>query len=593
MTLPRTHAKRLTDREQSKQTLLGRAKRIAHILSGIPTGSDAWTEDDHRDHVFGADRRLPPGPPPIDPARRAILEADLAQIAEARRDEALPYGPARPRPVDPPQPSPEDRARWDDWRSEIAPIPRSSKLSDSLPPSYGIDPMDRGTHQAVANQAAKVISALESCGHWRNVYACPSHGAWAATARCGHRLCTPCAVVRRSDLLARYASELTNLGTDTEPAAPMLTLTQKTEPGEWLSDAFARLQERHTSFVRSVRLELHGCKEINENPECFDWRGKGGRARGRARRIALTRARANRDGIGGLSSFEATPRPRKTWHAHAHILIREPAHVPDAWTVPHWTKARPLDPWRFRYLWAVALVDGRTKAGVARIAQLAVAYHAGRKTWLRKQRAQTRLLQAKAAETKALKAWAKACARTTVAGFEVPAVPSGVDLKLVHPAEGVKYLTKGYDTDPKRGAPLTDWHLWQLLIGTYYLRRTIPWGTLYNLPKEPEKENDEQDDEEHRPCPHCGAKSAPIPRDQWKGSGAAPDTLLIALRLDRRPYSPRGPPLSLAPESRRVPLPALGFSRAELDLMLALGEVRAPSPQARQDGELLAVGSLA
>ena len=162
MTLPRTHAKRLTDREQSKQTLLGRAKRIAHILSGIPTGSDAWTEDDHRDHVFGADRRLPPGPPPIDPARRAVLLADLAQIAEARRDEALLYGPARPRPVDPPQAIPRGH-RLDgttgDPRSPRSPGPLNSPIH-SLRLTGSIQ-ADRGTHQAVANQAAKVISALE------------------------------------------------------------------------------------------------------------------------------------------------------------------------------------------------------------------------------------------------------------------------------------------------------------------------------------------------------------------------------------------------------------------------------------------------
>lgn len=596
MTLPRTHAKRLTDREASKQTLLGRVKRIGHCLAGIPTGKDAWTVDDHRASIVAPPAIIPAihierlrrethgveGPPTL-AEHQAEVVADQSVAPAVKIDRRLGPGPkttpqrrqeigarlAAPKGIRalPKLPDAAALARWNDWKATAAPVPRTSIMDDVLPPSFGVDPGDRITHQRIADQAAKAIAALESCGHWRGVYQCPSHGAWAATSSCGHRLCTPCQVRRRAELLDRYGPHLTTI-TDKatgSPRVPMLTATQEGIPGEWLGQSFDRLLERHRAFARSVQKELTGT----------DCRGK----------LARKQAKKDRRNIGGLTSLEATPRPDRSWNAHAHILLREPAHVPDAWTVPGWRK-RPLDPWRFRLLWATALIDGRSSDGAAEIAQLTAAYTAGRQAWIRKMRANKPLTTARAreAEKAQLKAWALAC--------KAAGVPSVVDLRWVHPAEGLKYVTKGYDLDPKRGEPLTDWHLWQLLIGTYYLRRSIPWGSLYRLPKADEAEKDDETDD--RPCPHCGAASIPIPRDQWKGSGAVTDALLIAFRLDRREFQPRGSPdRKLAPVSRPAPLPALGFSRAELDLMIALGEIRAPSPQAPQGGELLEAGSLA
>jgi len=540
---PRPFVKRREDREKSRAVLLNRCRYIAQQLAGIPTGREIYTDEQHREHVFGRDtREAPPAPPSPSPERREAMEWNLS----ARADERLLFGPRRAR-VPVPAPTAEERAAFAAWRLEQPTTPRSSKVYWSLPPSFGIDPGDRGGHQQLADQADKAIRALESCGHWRQVYACPEHGAWAATSRCGHRLCTPCAVVRRSEMLDRYGPHLTNISDDqAEPRVPMLTLTQVGEDGEWLSEAFDRLQARHRAFTRAVRIELHGVREIHEHPECFDHRGKGGRARGRARRELMKKGRENRGGVGGLTSLEATPRPGKRWNAHAHVLLREPEWVPDGWTVPHRTKARPLDPWRFRFLWATALIDGRTRRGRGMLAMLRAAYKLGRAAWLRKQRARQRLAEAKAKERRALKTWARSC--------KAAGVPSVVDLRFVHPAEGVKYITKGYELDPKRGAPVTDWHLWQLLVGTYYLRRTVPWGTLYRLPK-PEEQDPPDEQPEHRPCPHCGAKSAPIPREEWRGSGAAPDTLLMALRLDRRPYRPRGPPSGAAARAAREAAP--------------------------------------
>ena len=78
-------------------------------------------------------------------------------------------------------------------------------------------------------------------------------------------------------------------------------------------------------------------------------------------------------------------------------------------------------------------------------------------------------------------------------------MPAVVDLRHVHPAEGLKYITKGFSADGG-DAPdeaLTDWHLWQILLGTYYLRRSIPWGSLYRLPKPDEAK--EPEDTDHRP----------------------------------------------------------------------------------------------
>ena len=104
----------------------------------------------------------------------------------------------------------------------------------------------------------------------------------------------------------------------------------------------------------------------------------------------------------------------------------------------------------------------------------------------------------------------------------------------------------------RKANPVTDWHLWQLLTGTYYLRRTIPWGSLYRLPKvDQAEEGHAHDDDAHANCPLCGARSAPVPRDQW--SGAVTDTKLVGFKLDRKPFRPRGPPV-VVPE-QQPPLP--------------------------------------
>ena len=563
----RSQVKRRDDRQAAKLTLLNRARRITHILSGIPTGKDAWTVDDHRQALIGADRRAPPGPT-ITPARRAELQAARA---EGRR--------AAP-------PTAAESAAWSLWRSQTPTVTRSSAMADSLPESYGVDPMDRITHQQIANQAAKAVSALESCGHWRGVYSCPSHGAWAATARCGHRLCVPCAVVRRSELLKRYGPWLSTNDTPDGPRVPMVTCTQVSIDGEDLAVAFARLQERHRAFTRAVRAELAGTSCTTK--------------------AAIKEAKRARQDIGGLSSLEATARPGRRWNAHVHILLREPAKgtVPDEWTVPHWRK-QPLNPWRLRLLWATALLDGRTTADAEHLAELRQAYRVGRDAWRRKMRARTRKTRARKLELVALRAWRQVCLAA-----DVPAI---VDLKSVHPAEGLKYLTKGFDLDPSRGAPVTDWHLAQLLVGTYYLRRTVPWGSLYRLPKAtcgqvgpdgeacglapahqgehkaangatwPRQDGDEcapgvAEDDGHRACPHCGADSAPLVREAWRGSGAVPDSVLTALRLDGLEFRPRPPPGGALRALYEAPQAPPGAREQDPALVLALGECL-PAPR--------------
>lgn len=533
----RTAVESLESRDAARTLLLNRARRISHALSGIRTGAAATI--DHRRESLGVDRRPGHGPS-ITGARRAQLVAALAAGA--------------------PPPSPSARAveRWEEWRAHARRPEFEPGPGDELPPSFGIPTrdgaQDRGTLQRVAGQAAKCVSALESCGHWRGVYSCPNHGAWAATSRCGHRLCVPCSVVRRSEMLARYRPFLA--GTNSDPAAkvPMLTLTQEGRDGAWLADEFDRLTTRHRAFTRAVSAELTGT-------DCTS-------------KKARKAARADRRHVGGLTGLEATPRPCLNpdpdrpavgrWNAHAHVLLREPAHVPDEWTVPGWT-GRPLDPWRFRFLWASCLLDGRTSADRSRLSELRAGYRAGRERWLRKMRARERKAEARARETAELRRWEKTCRRL--------GVPAVVDLRHVHPAEGLKYITKGFSADGG-DAPdeaLTDWHLWQILLGTYYLRRSIPWGSLYRLPKPDEVKEPEETD--HRPCPHCQTMSAPIPRAQWRGSRAVPDYLLMAYRLDRAPFVPRGPPAaeqSTPPELRsfaQVPPP----TERERPLWEALG----------------------
>ena len=519
--MTRTHLKRQEDREASKTVLLNRCRRITHILAGIPTGGDAWTVDDHREHVFGADRRATPGPTITD-ERRAELLADFAAGRACRA------------------PTPAESSAWSEW-AEAQPTPeRSSVMADCLPASYGVDPGDRITHQRIADQAAKAVAALESCGHWRGVYSCPKHGKWASTARCGHRLCVPCAVHRRAELLKKYGPWLGRNRPDQverSELVPMVTVTQPSKEGELLGEAFDRLTKRHKAFTRAVTDELGGRSTLAKHPHGCN--------------------------VGGLTNLEATPRPGRRWNAHAHILLREPEHVPDEWTVPG-RRARPLDPWRFRLLWAAALFDGRKTADRDSLAALRRAYASGRAAWLRKQRARKHKAKAGAIESARLKEWAAVCRALDV--------PSIVDVRKVHPAEGVKYVTKGFSFSGgwekyrdaqgrerfRKANPVTDWHLWQLLTGTYYLRRTIPWGSLYRLPTVDQAEEGHDHDDDHANCPLCGARSAPVPRDQW--SGAVTDTKLVGFKLDRKPFRPRGPPVvvpeqppPLRPELRDAP----------------------------------------
>ncbi len=495
--------------------------------------------------------------------------------------------------------------------------PATSLLEWSLPPEFGIPPADRITHQRIADQAAKAISGLESCGHWRGVYSCPDHGAWAATGRCGHRLCVPCSVARRADLLSRYRAHLSIRGSGKTEQAPMVTATQVSIDGESLADALERITVRHRAFTRAVLRELPGTTDLT----------KDGRKS----------ARLARDHIGGLSSFEATPCPRleppkdgenpiaERWNAHVHILLREPPKrtIPAEWTVFLGGRSVPLNPWRFRFLWATCLLDGRTTKGAAAIAELDEAYQAGSDAWRKKLRARSpgRRLASRQVEARELARWRDLCA-----ALEVPSI---LDLRHVHPAEGIKYLTKGYSTHagPNDDAhPLTDWHLAQLLIHSYYFRRTIPWGSLFRLPKErcgaiyakPEKEDkgdkgdqpsspcvlkpghagDHRDDSggtwgrkpgdrceppptadpSHASCPLCGTDSEPIPRDLWRSSKATPDTVFMAWRLDRVRVVPRGsrPGASRSQSARPlVPLGALLLDRPPVS--------GAPAPELRRE----------
>ena len=525
--MKRTHDKRRRDREASRQTLLNRCKRITHILAGLPTGEDAWTVDQHRASEIAT-------PVPFEPIEVEWIRKRVAGFCG-------------------PMPPEVEQARR--RRTEKTPRGRSGKASNtlihSLPASYGVDPLNRITHQQIAEQAAKAVSALDSCGHWRAVYACPDHGKWATTSRCGHRLCVPCAVHRRSELLSRYRQWLTTDHRSGEPRVPMLTLTQRSKDGEWLSDAFDRLTKRHRAFTLAVSRELTGS-------DCPS-------------KEAVKHAKKARENIGGLTSLEATPRPGRRWNAHAHILLREPDYVPDEWTVPHWHK-RPLNPWRFRLLWASALLDGRKSTDAAKMRRLTRLYVRGRDAWRDKMEADGDKKAERRAETLLLKKWAALCDC-----LDVPAI---CDLRWVHPAEGIKYVSKGFDVEGswvgytdkngkkrwRRGPPLTDWHLWQLLLGTYYLRRTIPWGSLYRLPKSEDGQAEEPEDD-HRNCPYCGKKSAPVAREKW--SGAVADTVLVAAKLDRRPFRPRGPPGEALPQppGPQLAAPIDPADRALLDVL--------------------------
>ena len=101
----RSQVKRRDDRQAAKLTLLNRARRITHILSGIPTGKDAWTVDDHRAAIVAAPAIIPAihvarlrrethgvaGPPTL-AEHQAELAADRS-VARVAADRRAPPGP--------------------------------------------------------------------------------------------------------------------------------------------------------------------------------------------------------------------------------------------------------------------------------------------------------------------------------------------------------------------------------------------------------------------------------------------------------------------------------------------------------------------
>src|SRR3990167_8181635 len=128
------------------------------------------------------------------------------------------------------------------------------------------------------------------CGQRLDTYGCESDGAWYRTALCRHRLCPWCARVRAWELQRRYRPHLTTWRDRSgRQRATMITLTQHTHEGESVSDAWARLRAGHRHLVAQLRHAMPG--------------------------------------IGGLTSLEATPREGRTWHAHAHVLLRPPQQI--------------------------------------------------------------------------------------------------------------------------------------------------------------------------------------------------------------------------------------------------------------------------
>ena len=358
-----------------------------------------------------------------------------------------------------------------------------------------------------AKALRKVADQLNGCGRKvEGLYGCRTHGAWYQTRTCSHPLCPWCASARRGRLLSKYEDQVTRFQTrEGEPRALMLTLTQPTSEAESFRSGVSRLRKRHGKLTRRMRAEV---------PD-----------------------------IGGLTSYEATPRPGRTWHVHAHVLLHLPEVLPEKWTHP---EARPgwapLNPWRVRWLWAVAELDRRHPENQAKAETLEALALAASAHWERKvSHASNNHFRAAHAEAEAehLLGWAATCQT-----FDVPAV---LDVRPKHPSEAVKYITKGPVKVSRDGDdPLTDWHVLDLVRSIRGMRRTDAWGSLYRLTVDDDEEEPREpgcDDELGTvPCPGCASPCDPLfPEELPAGHRPVADWLLRARCKDGRPVRPLAP----------------------------------------------------
>ena len=354
--------------------------------------------------------------------------------------------------------------------------------------------MDRGEPMAAVGKAYAQVSM---CGArtGENYYGCESHGAWHQTITCKHQLCPWCAAKRRGRLLGIYEDHVTAYRTRSgERRAVMVTLTQQNEEGETFRAGVGRLRRAHRKFTQLLRAELPG--------------------------------------IGGITTYEASPRPGRNWHTHAHVLLSN-CTVPDDWSHPNATKDwRPLNPWHLRALWAIAHLDRRTAAGRAAALQLRAAANESSPWWAIKidRRGGTEArAEARDQELQCLADWAALCL--------LFGVPSVCDIRSKHPTEALKYVTKGYHDENG----LSEWHLLDLVTSVPRMRRTDAWGALYHLQAATDDDDDDDQaeaDDDTRPCPCCGFKCHPVPG--W-AVGSRPDWLLKA--MGRQPGTSTDPPI--------------------------------------------------
>ena len=396
----------------------------------------------------------------------------------------------------------------DTWRRRVAGLADLVGLSE-----VGADlregPAERG-HRTVAQAEAKglrkVSDQLNGCGRRVDgLYGCASHGAWYQTRTCSHPLCPWCSSSRRGRLLSKYEDHVTRFKTGAgEPRALMLTLTQPTVEAESFRSGVSRLRKRHGKLTRAMRKEV---------PQ-----------------------------VGGLTSYEATPRPGRVWHVHAHILLHLPQVLPEKWTHPDarpgWA---PLNPWRVRWLWAVAELDLRYPENKAKSETLEALAVAASVHWEQKV-SQAKDGPARAAhadaEAQSLIGWALACR-----DFDVPAV---LDVRPKHPSEAVKYITKGPVKVSRDGDdPLTDWHVLDLVRSVKGMRRTDAWGSLYRLTVDDDDDGDDVDGRDlvgTVPCPGCAEPCDPVfPEELPAGVRPVADWLLRARFRDGRPVRPAVP----------------------------------------------------
>ena len=396
----------------------------------------------------------------------------------------------------------------DGWRDRVR------QLADQVLPHEVTEdlvegPAERGFRSVSMPEVKllrKVADQLDTCGRRIDgMYGCKDHGAWFQTHTCSHARCPWCSSSRRGRLLSKYEDHVERYKTrDGSARAIMVTLTQPTTDGESFRSGVARLRKRHSKLVRRMRKEIPG--------------------------------------VGGLTSYEATPRPGRAWHVHAHVLLHLPETLPEDWTHPDSSKTwSPVNPWRVRWLWACSELDLRYPENKARAELLEDAARRASvdlEMKVQARRDSSGWPELARREAEHLVSWAELCR-----AFEVPAV---IDVRSKHPSEAVKYITKGPAKVAVDGDdPLTDWHVLDLIRSIRGMRRTDAWGSLYRLCVEEEEEEREpgsDDDFGTVPCPGCGRGCDPVFADELRpGERPLPDWLLRARVSDGRPVRPLAP----------------------------------------------------